>query len=505
MAPPDPSAFPSIAGISAEGFARRRQQVLDRLDGGAMVLPGAPMQFRSRDTEYRYRPDSELFYLTGVTEPGVVAWLGDPGDESDEESARDSGDEAARFVLFVRSRDPEAERWSGPWVGPDQAVERFGADAAYPLDELEDRLPGLLKRARRIHYRLGVDDRTQSIVLRALREARRRGPRKGTGPRAVVDPGEILDDLRLRKDGEEIESIRRAARITVEGFRDALAAVRPGAGEWEIEAALESAFRRRGARGPAFPTISGSGPNACYLHYVRNDRRMASGELLLVDGGADVGLYHGDVTRTVPVDGTFSPEQRELYEVVEAAREAAIDAVVPGVSVEEVHRAALDVLVDGMLDLDLLKGEKDEILETEAYKAFYPHSTSHWLGLDVHDPGDYAREGDSRLLEPGMVLTIEPGLYVPESGVAFPPGKEGSREEAGGEGEEGDGGRAEKASTGDLRRFSGKAVEGFAGIGIRIEDDVLVTEEGRENLTADLPTHPDEVTELVGRGGAGGR
>lgn len=490
------------------------------------------MRFRSRDTEYRYRPDSELFYLTGITEPGVVAWLGDvgegsdegsdgdPGDGSDQEPGEGSGPDRERFVLFVRARDPEAERWSGPWVGPAEAAERFGADAAYPLEELESRLPGLLEKPPRIHYRLGVDDRSQALVLRALEGARRKGPRKGIGPRVVVDPGEILDELRLRKDEEEIALIRRAAEITVEGFREALGSVGPGVGEWEIEAALESGFRRRGARGAAFPTIVGAGPNACYLHYLQNDRRMAAGELVLVDGGADVGHYHGDVTRTVPVGGGFTAEQRALYEIVEAARRVAVETVEPGATVEDVHRSALDVLVEGMLELDLLKGVKDEILEEEAYKLFYPHSTSHWLGLDVHDPGDYARDGESRVLEPGMVLTIEPGLYVPEPGAAFPgrrarnaeDGEDGKAADGSGDGGgAGDGGGGSGAReggcggavAGDLRRFSGNAVERFAGIGIRIEDDVLVTEEGRENLTADLPTAPDEMAELVGRGGGG--
>lgn len=459
----------SLEGFSRECFSRRRDAVLERLDGGAMVLPAAPMLYRSRDTEYRYRPDSELFYLTGVTEPGVVAFLADRDEE--------------RFVLFTRSRDPEAERWSGPWVGPEDAAERFGADAAHPLEELEERLPALLKSPPRIHYRLGVDDRTQALVMRALEDARRRGPRKGTGPRAVVDPGEILDELRLRKDPEEIETIRRAAEITVEGFRKALAAVGAGVGEWEIEAELESAFRRRGARGAAFPTIVGAGPNACVLHYVQNDHRIEEGQLLLVDGGAEVDLYHGDVTRTVPVDGTFASEQRSLYDVVEAARRAAVEAVEPGATVEEVHQTALGILVDGMLDLDLLVGDKDEILEEEAYKAFFPHNTSHWLGLDVHDPGDYAREGSARVLEAGMVLTIEPGLYVPHSGPTFPSGEDG--------GEKGEEDRK------PLERFGGNAVPRFSGIGIRIEDDVLVTEDGRENLTASLPTDPEGVVELL--------
>lgn len=465
MAPPPPS----FAGFRPETFARRRSAVLEALDGGVMVLPAAARRFRSRDTEYRYRPDSELFYLTGITDAGVVAVLGDLP-------------EGRRFVLFVRSRDPQAERWTGPWVGPDEAAERFGADAVHPLDELEARLPELLRGGDRLHYRLGVDERTQGLVLGALAWARRRGGKKGIGPRGVIDPGEILDDLRIRKDAEEVAAIRRATELTVQGFREGLAAVAPGVGEWEVEARLEAAFRRRRARGPAFPTIVGAGAHACILHYVENARRIEAGDLVLVDGGAEVGLYHGDVTRTVPAAGSFTAEQRAVYEVVETAREAAVGTVAPGVAVEEVHEAAVDVLVDGMLDLGLLEGTADGIVEEGAYKAFFPHSTSHWLGLDVHDPGDYVRAGDARALEPGMVLTVEPGLYVPDS----------------------EHGRSEEQGDADpMRSFLGAGAKRFAGIGVRIEDDVLVTGDGRENLTRALPTDPDEVSELVGNGLAG--
>ena len=435
-------AFPT------EALARRRRSVLDRLQGGALVLPAAPHRFRSRDTEYRYRPDSELFYLTGLTEPGAVAVLRDV-------------EEGDRFVLFVRERDEEAERWTGPRAGPERAAELFGADATHSLGELEDRLPGLLSAARRLHYRLGADPRTQVLVLEALETARRRGSRKGTGPRSVVDPGEILDELRLRKDPEELARIRRAARVTGDGFRAALAAVRPGAGEWEVEAALEGAFRRAGAGGPSFQTIVGSGANACVLHYDRNGDTMEEGDLVLVDGGAEVGLYNGDVTRTVPVSGRFTPEQRDLYDIVDEARRAAVGAVTPGAGVADVHDAALRILVEGMLDVGLLRGSTDALIEEEAHKAYFPHQTSHWLGLDVHDPGDYARDDEPRSLEAGMVLTVEPGLYVPAG-----------TEEPG--------------------------AAPFAGIGVRIEDDVLVTTEGGENLTGALPSAADEVAALVG-------
>lgn len=434
--------------FSPEIFARRRDEVVSRLGNAAMVLPAAPVRYHTHDVGYRYRPDSELFYLTGFTEPGAVAVLRGQAEED-------------RFVLFVRERDEKAERWDGPRVGPDGAIEELGADDAYPRGELEERLPDLLKGSAGVYYRLGVDRTVQAPVEAALEHARARGARKGVGPRKVVDPGEILDDLRLVKDPEEIARIRRAAEITMEGFRSAARAMGPGAGEWEVEAALEATFRRQGALGPAFASIVASGPNACVLHYAANDRRIADGDLVLVDAGAEVDFYAGDVTRTLPASGRFTPEQRSVYEVVNEARRAAVDAARPGATTEELHTAALEVLVEGLIELGVLEGPAEERLEDESHKELFPHQTSHWLGLDTHDPGDYARAGEPRTLEPGMVLTVEPGLYF--------------RKECELEG-----------------------AEPYLGIGIRIEDDVLVTDEGREVLTAALPTDPDEVAELAG-------
>lgn len=429
-------------------FARRRTRVMEALEGDAMVLPAAPIRYRSADTEYRYRPDSELFYVTGFTEPDAVAVLRPFADED-------------RFVLFVRPRDEKAERWAGPRVGPERAAERYGADGAHPLDELEEKLPGLLEGAGRIHYRLGVHPRSQTLVIRALEAARTRGRRMGTGPRAVVDPGEILDPLRIRKDPEEIARIRRAADLTVEGFRAALAAVGPGVGEWEVESVLEAAFRSGGAGGPAFASIVGSGANACVLHYVENRDTLRAGELCLLDAGAEVDLYAGDITRTAPVSGSFSPAQREIYELVGRAHARVIDAVAPGVEMAALHRVALEVLVGGLVELDVLEGDVETLIGDEAYKPYYPHQTCHWLGLDVHDPGDYARRGEPLALEPGMVFTVEPGLYFACGADADGP---------------------------------------FAGIGVRTEDDVLVTEEGREVLTAALAADADGVEALVGGG-----
>ncbi|HSR43380.1 MAG TPA: aminopeptidase P N-terminal domain-containing protein, partial [Longimicrobiales bacterium] len=329
-----------MAGFPPRLFRGRRRRALEALEGGVMVLPAAPTRFRSRDTEYAYRPDSELFYLTGFTEPGAVAVLRGFADEE-------------RYVLFVRERDEESERWAGPRVGPERASELYGADRTRPLAELEDALPELLEGARAIHYRLGADPRTQGLVEEALATARRKGPRRGTGPRAVVDPGEILDEMRVVKDDEELGRIRRACRNTVEAFRAAARAVAPGAGEWEVEAELERAVRRAGASGPGFPTIVGGGANACVLHYDANGAALVGGEAVLVDAGAEVDLYHADVTRTFPVAGEWSPEQRDLYGVVESAREAGLEAVGPGTTTAEVHDAALGELVDGMLALGL--------------------------------------------------------------------------------------------------------------------------------------------------------
>jgi Xaa-Pro aminopeptidase len=440
---------PTAQGFSPTSFRHRREQAQGKLEGGALLLPAAPLLHRSRDTEHRYRPDSELFYLTGCAQPGVVALL------------RGDGVEPA-FVLFVPSRDPKAELWSGARLGPEEAGERFGAQAAYPAEEMEGRLPELLKDARRIFFRLGVDARLEALVLGALRYARGRGARTGTGPRGVTDPGEILDELRLRKDAQEIVLIRRAASLTVAAFRETLPRVAAGMGEWEVESLLESAFRRRGAQGPAFPTIVGSGANGCVLHYSANASVVEAGALILLDGGAEAELYAGDVTRTVPASGRFDPQQLAVYRVVLRALEAGREAVRPGAPVAGIHERVVHELTRGLVELGALTGAVEELVRARAYESFFPHQTSHWLGLDVHDPGDYVREGASRRLEPGMVLTVEPGLYF------------GPREEG--------------------------APAALRGIGIRLEDDILVTEKGWENLTGDLPVEPGEVEALLAAG-----
>jgi Xaa-Pro aminopeptidase len=431
-------------GFSPDIFAARRERVLADLGGSALLL-SSPVD----DTGGRYRADSDIFYLTGVTEPGVVGVLRPDGPEGD-------------FVLFVLPRDAEEERWSGERAGPEGARERFGADATYGIDTLSEHLPKLLAESDDVYFRLGTESPVQALVMDALRTARLRGARKGVGPRGIVDPGRLLDPMRLIKDSEELERMRRAATITVEAFTEMLGSVRPGVGEWELEGILNGAFRRKGASGPAYPTIVGSGANACVLHYRDNDRAAGEGDLVLVDAGAEVDLYASDVTRTFPVSGSFTPIQRAIYDLVLAAHDRAIECIRPGVSYESIHHAARDVLVEGLIALGVLEGDKAELIESEAYKPYFPHQTSHWLGLDVHDVGDYASAGESRALEPGMVLTVEPGLYFPGP-------------------------------------FEGAGVaEEYVGIGVRIEDDVAVTAEGHDVLTAGLPVSVDEIERLVG-------
>lgn len=445
-ATPDTLLAP-LGGFAPTTFEARRQRILEGLGRDAMVLPAAPVVRAPQGAEYPYRPDPELFYVTGMVQPEAVAVLRGHADDE-------------RFVLFVRPRDEEAELWSGPRMGPERAGELFGADAAWPVTELEERLPGLLAGADVVHYRLGAAPRVETLVGRALERARGRGARKGTGPRGVLDPGGVLDPLRLVKEEAELDRLRQAAAITARAHRDAMGMAGPGLGEWELQASLEATFRRNGAEGPAYGTIVASGENACVLHYVENRKRLEEGDLVLVDAGASFGMYAADITRTFPASGRFSPEQRVVYEVVEEARRRAVEAARPGATIADVHRAAQETLVEGLVEMGVLDGPPEAALDQEDHKPFFPHQTSHWLGLDVHDPGDYASGEEPRVLEPGMVFTVEPGLY-------FPPG--------------------------------GAAYEGpFSGIGVRIEDDVAVTAEGCEILTAEVPTEPAAVEELVG-------
>lgn len=428
---PDPTFDPAV-------FARRRTRVLDALgDDAALVLAAAPEIIVGRDTELRYVIDPDLWYLTGYREPEAVAVLTRSAD--------------GPFTLFVRPRDPDRETWTGPRGGVEAAREEFGADAAHPVAELTERLPKLLAGVDRVYFRIGAGRAdVERVVLDALSAGRHGRQRTGRGPAELADPGLLLDDMRLVKEPGEIERIRGAVALTIEGIRAGIAAVRDGAGEWEVEAAVEGTFRRLGADGPAFATIAASGPNACVLHHVANDRVMHAGELLLLDAGARHRIYAGDITRTVAVGGRIDGARKDVHDLVAAANRAAIDAVRPGATLDGIHHAAVRVLAGGMVELGLLEGDIDALLEKpEAIRRYYPHKTSHWLGLDVHDVGSYAVAGAPRPLAPGMVLTIEPGLYIPA--------------------------------------HDDDAPDHLRGIGVRLEDDVLVTADGAEVLSAALP------------------
>jgi Xaa-Pro aminopeptidase len=435
--------------ITARTYADRRTGVLDAIGhGAALVLAASPELIMGHDTELKYVIDPDLWYLTGYGEPEAVLVL------------RPSGSEPV-FTLFVRPRDPERETWTGRRTGTDGARTLFGADDARPIAELGEHLAKLLSDVDTVYARLdaGRPD-VEAVVSRALRTARRARPRTGRGPFVLIDPGSVLAEMRLFKEAAEVQAIREAARVTTESFVDAIRHVRDGAGEWEIEAALDGGFRCRGAAGPAFPTIVASGPNATVLHHVANDRIMHAGDLVLVDAGARCAMYCADITRTVPVSGRFEGARLAVYEIVLAAHDAAIAAVRPGATLSDVHAAAQRVLVEGMVALKLVTGDVDGLIEQATpLKAWYPHKTSHWLGLDVHDVGHYVAHGGPRVLEPGMVFTIEPGLYVP----------------------------ADAADAPDALR----------GIGVRIEDDVLVRLDGREVLTAGLPVRPADVAAMV--------
>jgi len=431
--------------VTPATFAARRAAFMAQMEGGIAILAASPVRPRNRDVEYPYRPDSDFFYLTGCEEPEAVALLA-------------PGREEGPFILFLRERDPEKEQWTGHRLGIDGAMERLGADEAHPIGEIDALLPPYLEEAPRLYYPFGRRPELDRQVAGWLNQVRAKARAGVRAPRVVVDAEAILHEMRLIKGEEEVTATRRACEITGEGHRAGMAAAAPGRFEYEVQAAIETTFLRHGTTW-SYPTIVASGINGCTLHYVDNRRRMAAGDLLLVDAGAEYELFAGDVTRTYPVSGRFTPAQRDCYEVVLAAQAEAIAQVRPGGRWDDPHRAAVEVLTQGMVDLGLLSGAVGELIEAEAYKRFYMHRTGHWLGMDVHDVGDYRDDDGWRVLRPGMLLTVEPGLYITP----------------------GDGVPAE-----------------LAGIGIRIEDDCLVTEAGCDVLTEAIPKQPETVEAAVG-------
>ncbi|HPF15639.1 MAG TPA: aminopeptidase P N-terminal domain-containing protein, partial [Planctomycetota bacterium] len=382
-------------------YQEHRQRFLEVLfrEQMAAVIPTETEKTRNHDAHYRFRPHSDFWYLTGFAEPESVLVLV-PGKEKAEDG---------QAILFLRERNKEMEIWDGKRLGVDDAPEMLGLDEAHPIEDLWKELPNLLAGQQRIVYRSGHDEDFDWHFHRMVEGLRGRARRGIEPPTAVLDPGPYLHELRLHKSPGELECMRHAARITTQAHCAAMAAARPGVYEYEIDALLEYTFRRHGSTGPAYNSIVAGGANACILHYIENDQRLCEGELLLIDAGAEWKYYASDVTRTFPVSGTFSEPQKALYEVVLRAQLAAIDVIRPGVATKLVHETALHALVDGLIELGLCQGTREEVIESNAHRDFFMHGTSHWLGLDVHDQGAYTRGGESRPLAPGMVLTVEPG------------------------------------------------------------------------------------------------
>jgi Xaa-Pro aminopeptidase len=430
-------------------YQQRRQQLIEKIGAGVGVFRSAPAAVMHNDVEYNFRQDSDFFYLTGFDEPEAVAVLAPNHPEH-------------KFVLFLRPKDPEKETWSGRRVGVEDAKAIYGAEAAFPIAELEEKLPDYLEKSDRIYYRLGRDKGFNDILLSHWQKLMATYPKRGTGPIALADPAPILHPMRLVKSEAELALMRQAIAISVEAHNLAQEMAQPGRYEYEIQAEMERLFRLRGGSGPAYPSIVASGDNACILHYTENTRQLRDGDLLLIDAGCAYGYYNADITRTFPVNGQFSAEQKILYDLVLEAQTQAIAQVKPGNPYNLVHDTAVRVLVTGLVELGLLKGDIDTLIsenakeEKQKYKPFYMHRTGHWLGLDVHDVGLYKQSEDNwTILQPGQVLTVEPGLYIgPEIKLA-----------------------EDQPEVGDRWR----------GIGIRIEDDVLVTPEGHEVLTSGVP------------------
>ena len=425
---------------------RRRQLMAAAGDGAILILPAANERVRSRDTHYPYRQDSDFWYLTGFSEPEAVLVLV-PGRKHGES------------ILFCRERDPEREGWDGPRLGPEGVVDQLGVDDAYPITDIDDILPGLLEGRRRVHYHLGRDADFDLKLIGWLNRVRAQVRHGAQPPQEFLELGHLLDEQRLFKSADEIRLMQRAADISVDAHRAAMRAARPGIHEYELQAELERVFRQHDAE-PAYASIVGAGANACVLHYRDNRARSKAGELVLVDAGAEYRGYAADITRTFPVGGRFTKEQRAIHDLVCAAQAAAMAQARPGIAYEAGHVAAVRTLSEGLLRLGLLKGGLEQVVERGDYKRFYRHKTGHWLGLDVHDVGEYRLDGESRLLEPGMVFTIEPGLYIPQE--ADIPAK-------------------------------------WRGIGVRIEDDVVVMADGHRVLTGALERSADEVESLMAR------
>ncbi|MEG4427840.1 MULTISPECIES: aminopeptidase P N-terminal domain-containing protein [unclassified Microcoleus] len=422
-------------------YRQRREQLMAKIGSGTAIFRSAPAAVMHNDVEYAYRQDSDFFYLTGFNEAGAVAVLAPHHEEH-------------KFVLFVQPKDLEKETWHGYRAGVEGAKELYGADEAFPINELAEKLPKYLEKADRIYYHFGRDRSFDQTVLNHWQRLMATYPKRGTGPTAIEDSNIILHPMRLVKSETELALMRKAANISVAAHNRAQEFAKPGRYEYEIQAEIEHTFGLNGCT-PAYPSIVASGYNSCVLHYIENNRQMQENDLLLIDAGCACDYYNADITRTFPVSGKFTTEQQIIYDLVLQSQLQAISQVYPGNPYSKIHETAVRVLVEGLMDLKLLVGDIEEIIKEEKYKPFYMHRTGHWLGLDVHDVGVYQYGENPQVLQAGQVLTVEPGIYI--SPYIKP--VEGQPE----------------------------VPEKWRGIGVRIEDDVLVTLESHEVLTAGVP------------------
>ncbi|MCO7226225.1 Xaa-Pro aminopeptidase [Pleionea sp. CnH1-48] len=433
--------------ISRQEFARRRAHLMQSMGPNSIaIIASSQEQVRSRDVDYLFRQDSDFHYLSGFPEPNAIMAL-IPGREHGE------------FVMFCNEKDLEMETWHGRRYGTEGACATFEADDAFPIDDIDDILPGMMEGRDRIFYELGKRPEFDRRVIDWVNKIRTQVKKGAQPPGEFVDLRHALHDMRLFKSSAEVKLMRQVTEIAADAHCHAMKVCEPGMTELDIEAELHHQFARRGARFPAYPSIVASGDNACILHYTENHSKLKNGDLLLIDAGAELHNYASDITRTFPINGKFSRAQKRVYEIVLKAQLAAIEEVKPGNHWMQPHNKAVEVLTVGMVELGLLKGELDKLIEAEAYKRFYMHKTGHWIGLDVHDVGDYQIDGEPRVLEPGMVMTVEPGMYIPAD--------------------------------------SQGVDKSLLGIGVRIEDDVLVTPDGHEVLSSGVPKSVEEIEQLM--------
>lgn len=428
--------------IPLEEYKQRRQNLMSRIGKGVAVFRSAPTAVMHNDVEYVYRQDSDFYYLTGFNESEAVAVFAPNHQEH-------------QFILFVQPKDLSQEIWTGYRVGVEEAKNLYHADIVYSINELDEKLPEYLVTGDRIYYHLGRDLYFNEKIITHWQKLILTYPKRGSGPVALEDSNFILHPLRMIKSKYEIEMIRKATEISVKAHQRAKEFVQPGRYEYEVQAEIEHTFRLLGGYGEAYPSIVASGANACVLHYIENNRQMQKGDLILIDAGCCYGYYNGDITRTFPVEGSFTPEQQAIYDLVLSAQLQAIDVVKQGNTYNQYHETAVKVLVEGLKELKLLQGDTEEIIKEEKYKPFYMHRTGHWLGLDVHDAGNYKQDAENwQSFQAGNVITVEPGIYIspyiqPAEGQPAIP-------------------------------------DYWKGIGVRIEDDVLITADGNEVLTAGI-------------------